>query len=32
MLRFSLGHAAYTAVFGFVVAGFLRLRHQLIPS
>lgn len=32
MLRYSLGHAAYTAIFGFVAAGFLRLRHELIPS
>ncbi len=32
MIRFGVGHAAYTAIFGFVVAGFLRLRHQLIPS
>lgn len=32
MLRYSIGHAVYTALFGFLVAGFLRLRHQLVPS
>ena len=31
MFRFGLGHAVYTAAFGFVVAGFLRLRRELIP-